>query len=204
MKMFSKKGVLLFAGAMAVCAFVLPSMASASSWGPIGNADHVLDTPNIGFSSSNFAGAPATSSCTSSSFTAVVLSAADVQIRAGAFGGLCTASGAAIGTCTATATPTRFPWTATAVTTSNIQIHGVHIDIRFEQPPGQNTCVNVVGADLTLTGTLTNARYLGPGRLDLQNAHGLVSHSGLGPNNPVTALGQLSDTSPVTRITVTG
>ena len=32
MKKFSKKGVLLFAGAMAVCAFAMPSMASASSW----------------------------------------------------------------------------------------------------------------------------------------------------------------------------
>jgi hypothetical protein len=31
MKKFSKKGVLLFAGAMAVCAFAMPSMASAAS-----------------------------------------------------------------------------------------------------------------------------------------------------------------------------
>ena len=203
MKKLSKKGVLLFAGAMAVCAFVLPSMASASSWGPIGGAHHVLNTPNIGFTGV-LLGAPTTSSCTQSSFTAVVLNAADMQIRAGTFGGLCTASSAAIGTCTVTATPTRFPWTATATTTSNLQIHGIHIDIRFEQPRnGTNSCLNVNGADITLTGTLTNARYLGPGRIDLANGHGLVTHSVLGNNNPVTALGQLSDAS-ATPITVTG
>ena len=203
MNKFSSKSVLLFAGAMTVCAFVLPQVASASSWGPIGGADHVLDSANFGFSSSNFAGAPVTSRCTSSSFTAVVLSGADVQIRAGSFGGLCTFSGASVGTCTLTWTPTRFPWTATAVTTSNIQIHGVHIDLRFEQPPGLNTCVNVNGANLTLTGTITNVRYLGPGRLDLDGAHGLVSHSALGNNNPLTLIGQLSDTN-ATRLTVTG
>ena len=203
MNKFSKKGVRLFAGALAVCAFVLPSLASASSWGPIGGADHVLDSPNFGYTSV-FLGAPVTSSCTSSSFTAVVLSGADMQIRAGSFGGLCTASSAAIGTCTWTLTPTRFPWTATAVTTSNIQIHGVHIDVRFEQPRGLNTCVNVNGADLTYTGTITNIRYLGPGRLDLQGAHGLVSHSALGNNNPLTVIGQLSDTNAATRLTVTG
>ena len=42
MKKFSKKGVLLFAGAMAVCAFAMPSMASASSWGVVGS-HHTLD-----------------------------------------------------------------------------------------------------------------------------------------------------------------
>ena len=203
MNTFSKKSVLVFAGALAVCALGLPAVASASSWGPVGGADHVLNTPNFGFLS-NFLGQPATSSCTSSSFTAVVLSAADMQIRAGSFGGLCTFTGASVGTCTMTMTPTRLPWTATAVTTSNIQIHGVHIDVRFEQPRnGLNSCANVNGADLTFTGTITNVRYLGPGRIDLGGAHGLVSHSALGNNNPISAQGLLSDAS-ATPITVTG
>ena len=74
MKKFSKKGVLLFAGAMAVCAFVLPAVASAATWGPA-PSHHVLDSPNFGFTSAGGAGA-ITSSCTSSSFTANVAVAA--------------------------------------------------------------------------------------------------------------------------------
>ena len=202
MKKFSKKGVLLFAGAMAVCAFVLPSVASAASWGPIGGADHVLDSVAsgpVGFTSTILGGA--TSSCTSSSFTAVVLSAADVQIRAASFGGLCTLTGPNVGRCTVTATPTRFPWTTTAVTTSNIQIHGLHVDIRLDNPVNGGPC-NLAGGDLTITGTLTNARYLGPGHLDLAHGHGLVSHSAIGANSPIQAFGTLSDTNTANRLTV--
>jgi hypothetical protein len=198
MKKFSKKGVLLFAGAMAVCAFVLPSVASAASWGPIGGPDHVLDSPNIGFTSP--AGGGAISSCTSSSFTAVVLSAADMQIRAASFGGHCTFVSPGTGTCILSAQGTRFPWTATAVTTSNIQIHGVHIDIRLLQT-GTSTCAAAaVGLNLTFTGTLAGGNYTGPGRLDFNNAEGLVSHSALGNGTPITIRAFLSDTaaSPLT------
>jgi hypothetical protein len=201
MKKFSKKGVLLFAGAMAVCAFVLPAAASASSWSPIGGADHVLDSPNAGFTST-LAGVGATSSCSSSSFTAVVLNAGDLQIRAGVFGGACTASGAFIGDCTVTTTPT-FPWTATAVTTSNIQIHGVHVDVTFEDMPARpGSCTMVNGAKLTITGTLTGGIYTGPGRLDFNNAEGLVSHSALGNNNPLTFRGTFTDTNTLNPLTV--
>ena len=48
MKKLSKKGVLLFAGAMAVCAFAMPAMASASSWGVVGT-HHTLTSSNLGF-----------------------------------------------------------------------------------------------------------------------------------------------------------
>jgi hypothetical protein len=202
MKKFSKKGVLLFAGAMAICAFVLPSVASAASWGPIGGPDHVLDSPNVGFTSA-LLGQPTISQCTSSSFTTVVVSAADAQIRAGTFGGLCTASSAAIGDCTVTTTTTGFPWTLTAVTTSNIQLHGVDIDLTFEDMPARpGSCTNVNGAKLTITGTLTGGTYTGPGRLDFHDAEGLVSHSALGNNAPITTRGVFIDTNTATPITV--
>jgi hypothetical protein len=196
MKKFSKKGVLLFAGAMALCAFMMPSMASASSWGPV-PSHHTLDSPNIGFTSLSGAVGSITSSCTRSSFTANVSSTANLEITTGTFGGLCTATGPGIGTCTATATGTKFPWTATAVTTENIQLHGVHIDVFFENVPGLgNSCANVVGQNLTITGTLTTGLWTGNAShsLDFNNSEGLVSHSALGNNTQITTRGFLSDT----------
>jgi hypothetical protein len=195
MKKFSQKGVVLFAGAMAVCAFVLPSVASAASWGPIGGADHVLDSPDFGYTSA--IGGGTVSSCTSSSFTAVVLSGADMQIRAASFGGTCTFISPGTGTCLLSAQGTRFPWTATATTTSNIQLEGVHIDIRFLQT-GTSTCAaGAVGLNQTVTGNLAGGNYTGVGRLDFNNAEGLVSHSALGNGSPMTIRASLSDTAAV-------
>jgi len=193
MKKFSKKGVLLFAGAIAACAFVLPGVASAATFGPAGT-HHTLSSPNFGFTS-NFLGAGVTSSCTSSSLTSDVANG-NLEITSGSFGGLCTYTSAATGTCTLTWRPTRFPWTVTAPTTSNVQIHGIHIDLRFEQPRGLNTCTNVNGQDLTFTGTLTGGRWTGNAAhsLDFSDSEGLVSHSALGVNNPLTVRGFFTDT----------
>jgi hypothetical protein len=202
MKKFSKRSVWLFASAMAVCAFVLPSVASAASWGPIGGTDHVLDAPNSGFLS-NILGSGVTSQCTSSSFTAVVSSPVSMQFRAGSFGGLCTASGASIGDCTMTWQPTGFPWLATAVTTSNLQIHGVRIDVTFEDMPLRpGSCTNVSGAKLTITGTVGGGNYTGPGRLDFNNAEGMSSHSALGNDSPITWRGLFVDTNTSNPLTV--
>jgi hypothetical protein len=196
MKKFSKKGVLLFAGAMALCAFMMPSMASASSWGVVGT-HHVLDSPNIGFTSLSPSLGSITSSCTRSSFTSNVSSTQNLEITTGTFGGLCTAVGPGIGTCTATPVGTKFPWTATPVTTENIQLHGVHIDIFFENVPGLgNSCLNVAGQNLTITGTLTTGRWTGNAShsLDFSNSEGLVSHSALGNNQQITTRGLITDT----------
>jgi hypothetical protein len=201
MKRFPKKGILLFAGALAVCAFVLPSMTSAASWSPIAGSDHVIDSPNLGLTSV-VGGAGLTASCTSSSFTAVVVNAQDLQIRAGAFGG-CTASGAFVGDCTYTATPTGFPWTATGVTTSNIQIHGIHIDLTFEDMPARpGSCTNLNGGKLTVTGTLTGGNATGNGRMDFNNAEGLVIHSALFNNAQLTVRGLYRDTNSASTLTL--
>jgi hypothetical protein len=47
--------------------------------------------------------------------------------------------------CTATLTPTGFPWTATATSTTNIQIHGINIDVVVENTPGNPVLCQFTG-----------------------------------------------------------
>jgi hypothetical protein len=194
MKKLSKKAALLFAAAMALCAFTMPSIASALSWGPA-TSRHTLDSPNLGFTTTTAIGA-LSSQCSRSSFTSQVTSTQILEITTGSFGG-CTWSGPNIGDCTATTVGTKFPWTATAVTTSNIQIHGVFIDVSFEQVPGQSNCQNIAGASLTFTGTLTGGNWTGNAShsLDLSNAPGLVSHGFLGNGAALAWRGLITDTA---------
>jgi hypothetical protein len=200
MKKFSKKGLLLFAGAMAVCAFAMPAMASASSWGTIGT-HHVLTSTNLGFSSD----ATGTQSmCTGASFTARVTSAANLEITAGGFSGCQLAAPSLGATCTATSTGTSFPWTATAVTTSNIQIHGVDIDIPLEGA----SCGPLASQNLRVTGTLSLGRWTGNGvgqhSVEVLGGTGLVSHAPalFGGTNAITPTGTITDTAHT--LTVTG
>jgi len=196
MKKLSKKGVLLFAAAMALCAFAMPSMASAATFGPA-NSEHTLDGINVGFI--NDANG-VSSKCQRTQFTAHIPSGSGVlEITSTSFIN-CTIAGAAIGTCTTTATGTNFPWTATATTTSNIQIHGINIDVTFENHPGSSAC-GAAGLKLLFTGTLSGARWTGdpgPREIDLPSgpggASGLFSHSILGNGQPVTLTGTIFDT----------
>jgi hypothetical protein len=205
MKKFSKKGVLLFAAAMALCAFAMPSMASAASWGVVGT-EHTLDSPNLGFISD----ASGTSSqCTRSQFTVNVATALAAEITAASFAG-CTVNGPATGLCTATSTATGLPWTATAVTTSNIQIHSVDIDVGLENHPGSTTC-GAAGLSIRVTGTLTNGEWTGNGAnqheitltpgTGARAAHGLVTHSALGNGVPATVTGTIRDTQQTLTVT---
>ena len=193
MKRFSKKGVLLFAGAMAVCAFAMPSTASASSWGTVGS-HHTLSSTNLGFSNEVIL---AQSMCNSASFTARVTSAANLEITTATFAG-CTLISAAFGaTCTTTWTATNLPWTATAVTTSNIQIHGVHINVFSENHPGGVSCSPLTSQTFRITGTWTGARWLGnvTHQAELANATGLVNHApaAFGGSLPITSTGTITD-----------
>jgi hypothetical protein len=203
MKKFSKKSVLLFAAAMALCAFAMPSMASASSWGVVGT-HQTLDSPDVGFTSTTALGT-VVSQCTSSSFTTDVTSAQNLTITTGTFGGHCTALIAGAGTCVTSANGTRFPWIATAVTTNNVQIHGIHIDVRFAQSTLGTCPAALIGQNLTITGTLTNGRWTGnnAGQREIifSNAEGLVSHSALGNGQQITARGTFGSTQ---ALSVTG
>ena len=158
MKKFFKKGILLFAEALALCAFAMPSIASASSWGPI-LSEHSLDGTFGVINHPNLV----TSDCTASQLTTTVVSTAVMEITGATFRS-CTwvgPSGVIIGgTCLVTATGTGFPWTATAVTTSNIQIHGVDIDFTLANQPGDASC-NSPDLGIEITGTLRGGRWTG-------------------------------------------
>jgi hypothetical protein len=148
LKKVSKKSLLLLGAVLALCAFAMPSMASASSW--IGSGD--IHSGNVGFQS--FGAIPLTWACNAVTFGTLRHSASVLTITTASFS-RCHGSGGAATGCTITYTGTRFPWTATAVSTSNIQIHGVHIDVRFETtPPAGSTACALNGNEVTLTGTL--------------------------------------------------
>ena len=192
MKKYSKKSVLLFAALMALCAFAMPSMASASSWAPIGT-EHTLDG-NLGFSSDALG---TQSDCAQVQFTGHVVNAAIVEITSGLFRN-CTLTGATTGNCTVTATGTNFPWTATARTTSDIQIHGVDIDVFLETRLGgaAGSCP-AEGVSIRITGTLSGGKWNGNGAglrgINVLGATGLVSHSIFGNGQVVTPTGTVSD-----------
>jgi hypothetical protein len=148
LKKVSKKSMLLLGAVLALCAFVMPSMASAESW--VGSGD--IHSANLGFQS--FGAVPSTSACNAVTFNTTVDNAAVLTITTASFSRCHGSGGMAIG-CTVTATGTKFPWRATAVSTSDIRIHDVHIDVRFETtPPAGGTACNANGRDVTLTGTL--------------------------------------------------
>jgi hypothetical protein len=203
MKKFSKKAVLLFAGAMALCAFAMPSMAAASSWGIVGT-HQTLDSPDVGYTSTTAVGT-IVAQCTNSSLTTDVTSAQNLTITTGTFGGQCTALIAGSATCNMSLNATRFPWRATAVTTNNIQIHGVHIDQRFSQSALGTCPAALIGQNLTITGTLTGGRWTGNNagqrEIILSNAEGLVQHSALGNGQQLTFRGTFGATG---ALSVTG
>ncbi len=195
MKKFSKKGLLLFTGVMAVCAFAMPAMSSAASWAPLGS-EHTLHSANLGFTTTDPVLGPISSSCPESTFTVDVRSAAVLTVTSASLKN-CTAQGPAIGDCTMTMAGTTFPWTITGVTTSNVTIDGVRIDETFETKPGgaANSCANVNGQNILLTGTLTGGAWdASTHQATYNNAEGLVTHSATGNNTRMTLSGTIRDT----------
>ena len=86
--------------------------------------------------------------------------------------------------------------TATAVTTSNLQIHGVNIDVFSENHPGGGTACGIfTGETFRLTGTLTGAKWLGSSSIELAGATGLVSHYPpiFGGTSTLTPTGTITD-----------
>jgi hypothetical protein len=148
MRKFSKKGAVVFGAVLAVCAFVVPSMASAASWGVVGS-EHTLTATDLGFLVNLGASGTIGTTCKDSSFTVTVGSAAALEITTASFNN-CTGQGTLGTGCPATAKGTNFPWTVTGITTTNVQIHGVDIDANL----GAAGCMAPGGA-ARVTGTLT-------------------------------------------------
>ena len=172
LKMVSKKSMLLLGAVMALCAFVLPSVASAASWTPVGTTDGRLDSSNFGFSIPAIVSG---TSCTATTFSITVDSAAVATVTGASLANCHGDVGSGVG-CTLTTAGTGFPWRATAVDTTNVQIHGMDLDIYFETTPGTlNECANT-GLQIRLTGTAT-ASFTPSGRIaDLSGATGLTAH----------------------------
>ena len=193
LKMVSKKSMLLLGAVMALCAFVLPSVASAASWAPVGTTDGRIDSGNIGFSIPASGGG---SSCTSSTFSVTVDSAAIATVTGGTFGNCHGDRGNSVG-CTTTTTLTNLPWRVTAPNTNDVTIH-VDIDVSFEQTPGtagecasQGTSVRLTGA----VGSSFTPGAVGARRFDFDGSPaGFFAHiTGLG-STPAVARGQATAT----------
>jgi hypothetical protein len=194
MKKFSKKGVLLFAGVMAVCAFALPAVSSAASWFPA-NDHSTLDSSNFGYTAPSAGGI--VTSCTNSRFTTRVDNGDVLTITTGTFSGCTTVAAGIANTCLATLTGTNFPWRATATSTTSVTLTGVDIDLRFEHPAGGATCPALIGAQRRLTGTITGAYNRAAATITFTNAEGAVAHPG---PTAVTFRGSLSTTGALTVI----
>ncbi|MET0603055.1 MAG: hypothetical protein ABW167_13805 [Baekduia sp.] len=160
LKMVSKKSMLLLGAVMALCAFVLPSVASAASWTPVNTTDGRIDSSDVGFS---ITATGSGSRCTSSTFSVSVDSSSVATITGGSFNNCHGNLGSGVG-CTTTATLTNLPWRVTVPDTSDVIIHGVDIDVSFETTPGTlNECSNN-GLNIRLFGSVT-ASYTSVGKI---------------------------------------
>jgi hypothetical protein len=106
---------------------------------------------------------------------------------------------------TATATPTPTPdWNVTGITTSDVRINSVDVDITFENHPGSSSCVNVPHQPVTLTGILGGGQWTGNGanqhEVIFANDEGIFSHGPTGTST-VTVSGTFRDTQQTLTLT---
>jgi len=172
-----KKGLLLSAVTMAVCA--LPSMASAATFDGLGS--HTLTSLNLGFTA-NLGGVQGGANCTDSSFTLVVTNATTANVTGASFSH-CTGIGAVAGA-PVHATGTGFPWRVTALASGTFAIDGIHVTNIFTLPSGP------VDETLegSLEGTINNTTHVAT----FANAEGLTATGGLG-TGAATVSGTFSD-----------
>ncbi len=196
MKKLSQRSLLLFGVTLAVSAFVVPSMAWAATWSPV-NSTHELFSSNLTFATHGGPLGAAGWSCAGWESMAHVASAQSLVITNGRFSN-CTGTGGA-SSCLVTPTFTG-QWQATPVSTTNIQIHNVVLDISFSGASG--VCA-ANGARLLLTGTLSGGATWNPANntVNLANATGLTAHYlGVGVSSTTTLNGQLRDTTSTLRL----
>jgi hypothetical protein len=177
MKTLSKKSVLLLA-AITVCVIAVPSMASAASWGVVGT-EHTLDSPNFSYRLSLGLNGVDVASCTATSFTTTVTNSAFLTVTSAAFKTCVSNTDSGFsGHCTTTWTGTHFPWYVTG-TTTNVQILGMYIDVRYDSLTSGSSCT-LAGTDVTLTGSLTGGQWTGNGagqhEVTFANDSGLRAH----------------------------
>ena len=135
----SKKSLLLIISALAMAAFAMPSLASATIFDGAGT--HGLTSSNLSFTSAGLGGG---SICTSSTFTVnVATGGATATVTGARFTG-CTGTDLVVGTPT-DVTATGFPWFITRTAAGAFTVDGVRV------------LVNFTGAfPVDLSGNLTN------------------------------------------------
>jgi hypothetical protein len=193
LKKLSKDGVLVFAAMVLLAAFAMPSMTWAASWGAVGTTHDLDQVAGNGLAFTTTDGTIGWG-CAGFSLHAFVASAAALTVQSGTFTN-CMGTGAAGTPCTTTLTGT-FPWRATGLSTTNIQIHNVNVHIRYENTPGNATNCPTGGMVLTLTGTLASPNHTHWNATTrtaaFVNATGLSGDSALGPK-PVRIDGTITD-----------
>jgi hypothetical protein len=192
MKKFSQRGVLLFGVMLAVCVLV-PSLASAASWSPVGT-HRQLFSPNLSFTATVPVLGQSGSLCAASEFTGDVATSNTIEITNAVFTRCMGTIGAV--NCTSTPTGANFPWTATATSTTDVQIHGVDVTVVFENTPGNATACPNPGT-IRVTGTLTGGSWNPTSNeVTLEHELGLTAHVlGTGLNGVATVDGTIRDTS---------
>lgn len=191
MRTLCRKSLLLFGAVLAVCAFVGPSMSSAASWAPLGAT---FAGTYEDFSWTQTVPVHLGMSCEHVEFDIDIDLPLVITVTSASWKN-CSGSFSATG-CTATTTGTGFPWKMTAPSTTNIQIHSVRMDVRFEtRPPAGSTACALNGVAETLTGTLTGGSWdpsaTGTNRrVTFRSDPGLTSHSALG-SSPVLVSGSM-------------
>jgi hypothetical protein len=184
---------LLIAVAMvATCALAIPSMASATSWGPV-NSTHTLTSSTLEFKTHLPGGQVAGWSCARADLHVHVRSTTDLGITQATFA-TCTGTDIAVN-CIATSVGTRFPWTGTAPATNNISITGILVDLTYVNQPGNPTACPLTNQGLfTLTGNLTGGVWdAAAHQVTYTNATGLDASFALSGTGPVTVTGTLRD-----------
>jgi hypothetical protein len=161
---------------------VTSATASATSWDPPGTK-HTLTSQDFSFS---VAAANAGWTCSQTAFEGDV-GASQVVVTSVVFTG-CVGLGSSVDRCSVTLSTTGLPWTVTP-STSNVQIHGVNIDLTYGPLPCQ-----VPGGRVTVTGTL-NAGTFSNAAHDFRftGGTGLSAHSTIFGTQPGTVSGTLTD-----------
>lgn len=192
---WSKTGVLACAAGLSLAALAMPSVASAASWGVVGSThdlDQLPTNPLVFISLDGTLGV----NCAGFTLHASVTSPTVLTVTGGTFTN-CMGSGS-LGTPCSTTFVGRFPWQATGLTTTNIQIHNIHATLLYENTPGNATACPLNGVTATSTGTLASPNHIhwigASHRETFVNATGLAVHSVVG-SLPMSINGSLTDRS---------
>jgi hypothetical protein len=196
-----KRTLLLFSAMMAVCAFAMPSAASASSWGVVGST-HLFTSTSLIFIAHL---APDVEiDCSHYQFHIDVRSPAALLVTGAIFN--CNGSGGDVANCTATMKATSLPWTITGTTTSDVTVDGFHADVRFEDKPGTPGQCNPTYPNITFSGRVAGGIWDPTAhQITYTNAPGLTAigfHVGGGQKVvPATLSGTLRDVAQTLTLT---